>query len=183
MVLVEHKAASIIQLAKNKGDTMKKLFLVLSLLALAGVSHAANIPGAVDPKGGPEVWTVPVYNNSGGTLDVGDVVIWDIVSSTGDNDNYVTTTTTADYTGPVAGVVYPADIAAGDSGTIAIYGVVQVDAIAAHLTSDNALACTSTTAGSAKSCTTNPAAFGFVTTGNTGTSANVCVNCQINGAN
>jgi len=106
---------------------MKKLFLtLLAILLITGIASAAGIPYYVDAKTGPEVWITSVYNNSGGTLDVGDVVVWDISSSTGDNDNYVTTTTTAS-TFLVAGVVYPLDIAAANEGTIAIMGPVAVD--------------------------------------------------------
>src|SRR3990167_11398181 len=128
---------------------MKKLLLALmAFLLLGGVSFAANIPNVVDPDDGSpsEVWITPVYNNSGGTLDVGDVVVWDMEQSTGDDDNWVTTTTTA-ATSLVAGVVYPRDIVSADIGTIAIRGPVAVDA-AGSLNSVDGPACTSTTAGS-----------------------------------
>ena len=155
---------------------MRKKFLFLAaLLFLARAVFAANIPDVEDPKDGPAVWLMPVYNNSGGTLDVGDVVVWDTDASTGDNDNYVNTTTTAD-TYIVAGVIYPADITAGNSGTIAIRGVVQVDVVSAEqLGVVNGPACTSGTAGAARSCTTNAAMFGHVTQVNSGTSALVYV--------
>lgn len=131
---------------------MKKLFysilavLVVLGLAVNGFAHSISI----NPKDGPMTITVPVYNNSGGTMDAGDVAIWDIGSSTGDNDNYVKTTTTAD-TGLVAGVVYPADIAAGDTGTIVIYGIADCDMSSSGV-SDGGPICTSTTAGSGKNC-------------------------------
>ena len=161
---------------------MKKyIYVLLALLVLGGVAYATTVPDATEPKeGGPNLWLESVYNNAGATLDVGDVVIWDVDASTGDNDNWVTTTTTAD-TYQVAGVVYPADIAAGASGSIAIKGPVQVDAIASHLGVVKGLACTSTTAGSAKDCAGTlgpPANFGQVTQVNAGTSAIVCVNCS-----
>lgn len=143
---------------------MKKLFFVLlAILLVAGTAYAISIPQSESATNGPAVVTIPVYNNSGSTMDAGDVAIWDIGSSTGDNDNYVTTTTTA-ATYLVAGVVYPADIAAGDVGTLAIRGVVPVD----YAGGDGAaggLLCTSTVAGNASSCSsTQAASFGIVTT-------------------
>ena len=157
---------------------MKKLFLsVLFAILLVGgyanLAHAIAIPEAEQGNEGPAVWLVPVYNNSGGTLDVGDVVVWDIEQSTGDNDNYVTTTTTAD-TVLVAGVVYGNDIAAASSGTIAVHGFVSVDMAGGGNTVDGPV-CTSATAGSAQSCGNNAAAFGFVTTVTSSGSANVFV--------
>lgn len=140
---------------------MKKfIFALLAVLLIAGVAFAVSIPQSEESKNGPYVWTVPVYNNSGSTLDVGDVVIWDIDASTGDNDNYVTTTTTAD-THIVAGVVYSADIAAGDTGTIVVRGVVATDCI--NLQTVNGPACSSGTAGTATSCSDDDAMFGHVT--------------------
>ncbi len=158
---------------------MKKLFLAVLFLGLAVSSYSASIPTSIEPKaGGPEVWVQSVYVDTGSTaLDVGDVVCWDGDSSTGDDDSWVEQCSAAD-TYLVAGVVWPAGIAAGASGTIAIKGPVQVDAVAASLGVANGLACSSTTAGSARSCTTDAANFGIVVTGNTGTSAVVCVNCN-----
>jgi hypothetical protein len=155
---------------------MNKFFgIFLAVLLVCGVAFAASIPGTEDATDGPAVWTIPVYNNSSGTLDVGDVVVWDIANSTGDNDNYVTTTTTAD-THIVAGVVYPSDIADGAVGTIVIRGVVQVDVVQGNLQTAGGLACTGTTAGSAGSCADDNAAFGIVTQGSSGgTSALVFV--------
>jgi len=133
---------------------MKKLFLsLLAILLIAGVAYAVSIPVVEDATTGPGVWLVPVYNNLGSTMDAGDVAIWDIDSSTGDNDNYVTTTSTAE-TGGVAGVVYPNDITAGDTVTIAIRGVVNVDTVTQSLIVADTPLCTSTTAGSAAACTT-----------------------------
>ena len=154
---------------------MKKLlFISLAVLLIAGSAYAISLPQSeVGDSGGPFVWTQQVYNNtadssgynSSATLDVGDVVVWDILNSTGDNDNYVTLTTTAD-TYLVAGVVYPNAIAAGDTGTIAIRGVVKVDiaqAGASNITLGS-LVCTSTTAGAANVCsssTSDTDAIGF----------------------
>lgn len=156
-----------------------KLFLLstILLLGVGGSVFATTIPDATEPKeGGPDVWLQSVYNNSGSTMDVGDVAIWDGDSSTGDDDNWVTTTTTAD-TYLVAGVVYPANIAAGASGTIAIRGPVQTDQLTG-LNAVKGLACSSTTAGSAKTCDTNAANFGIVVTAAASNSAIVCVRCN-----
>lgn len=138
-----------------------KLFLLsLLFVSMAGLGYAANIPELVDPDEGPEVWVTSVYNNSGGTLDAGDIVVWDISSSTGDNDNYVTTTTSA-CTHLVAGVVYPNDIAAGKPGTIAIRGIVDVDAVSGTIVTNTAIG-TSATAGAATVC---PIASGWAVAG------------------
>ena len=131
----------------------KLLFALLAVALIAGAAYAASIPQSEDPQAGPGVWLVPVY--SAGALDVGDVVVWAIDDSTGDNDNYVETTTTAE-TYLTAGVVFPNGIAAGGTGTIAIKGVVQVDVVSGEhggITEGSAL-CTTTTAGSVKACTT-----------------------------
>jgi hypothetical protein len=77
------------------------LFIILALLMLVGVANAASIPGAVAPYNYPEIWTTEVYNNSGGDLVSGSVVVWDFNSVSTpagftDRLNYVTTTTTAD---------------------------------------------------------------------------------------
>ena len=134
---------------------MKKLlFLVLTLLLLSGVSFAASIPEGVDATTGPELWLTVVYNNSSNALDVGDVVIWDMDASTGDNDNYVNTTTTANYTGAIAGVVYPSAISAASVGSIVIRGPVAVDVLINQGTGLDGYLCTSGTAGSAQDCTT-----------------------------
>lgn len=151
----------------------KYLYVFLAILLVAGVAHAISIPQSEDPKTGPAVWTVPVYNNSGGTLDVGDVVVWDIASSTGDDDNYVTTTTTAD-TFLVAGVVYGNDILAASRGVIAVHGVVSVDLVTTSHVNAGTLLCSGTTAGAAQACsdlTSDNEAIGFsVTEAGTGAS-------------
>lgn len=151
---------------------MRKLLLILALLLLGATnSFAIAIPQGENPSEGPAIWIVPVYNNASTTVDVGDVVVWDISNSTGDNDNWITTTTTAD-TAIVAGVIWGADIASGGVGNMAVHGVVQVDVLSG-LNVVNALACTSTTAGSAKTCDTTANAFGIVTTVTSSSSANV----------
>lgn len=143
---------------------MKKfVFLFAALLiAMTGLVHAAAIQGSVDPTAGPEVWYTDVYNNSSGDLDAGDVVVWNIDGSTGDNDNYVTTTTTAG-TFLVAGVANRA-IVDGDIGSIVIRGIVTVDVLTTGTASDIAAGtplCTSTTAGSARNCRGNLDEFAF----------------------
>lgn len=153
---------------------MKKLLFVLALLLIAVPAFAISIPQSESGTTGPAIVTIPVYNNSGGTMDAGDVAVWDIGSSTGDNDNWVTTTTTAD-TFLVAGVVYPADIAAGDVGTIAVRGVVQVDFGATGTGAAGSLLCSDSVAGAADNCTSSTGdknAFGIVTTAVSSNSVN-----------
>lgn len=131
----------------------KVLSILFAILFIAGTAYAANIQSMVNPTAGPEVWITPVYNNSTSTVSVTEVVIWDVDASTGDNDNYINTTTTAG-THLVAGVVYPSDIAAKSAGTIAIGGIVTVEVLAASGAFTDSALCTSTTAGSAKACAT-----------------------------
>lgn len=142
------------------------LFLALVLLVSTGVASAASIPGAIDAKAGPEIWTISVFNNESSTMDVGDVAEWDIGSSTGDNDNYIIQADSVD-TYLVAGVVWPADIAAGSRGTIAIRGPVQVDLLSSlGGAAVGSLLCSSATVGSAAVCSsgaTDANAFGFAT--------------------
>ena len=146
---------------------MRKLFsILLAAMLIVSIAGYSQAQGIVDTDAGPYYEVTSVYNNSGGTLDVGDVVIWDIGSSTGDDDQYVTTTTSAD-TFLVAGVVYPADIAASSSGSIVTKGAVTVDvATSNNINSAGALLCTGTTAGGAAVCSNGQDdgnAFGFTT--------------------
>lgn len=110
------------------------LFILAALLLVSGVAVAANIPMVVAPGDGPEIWTTEVYNDSGAALSSGSVVVWDYTDSDMyDYDlrrMYVTTSTTADDVA-VAGIVVSPTIAAGDTGTIAIWGPVKarLDAI------------------------------------------------------
>jgi hypothetical protein len=129
---------------------MKKLFLVLALLSLSGVAFAANIPVAVDPSAGPEIWTQEVFNDAGSALTSGSVVVWDYtdtdMSNIENRKMYVTTTTTADDIA-VAGVVVDPSIANQDVGTIAIRGpVVTLSAANGGITAGTAVG-TTTTAG------------------------------------
>ena len=160
---------------------MKKLIVLVAVLLMGVTSvFAQQYTDIVEPQsGGPNVALQSVWNNGASTLDVGDVVIWDVDASTGDNDQWVATTTTAD-TYVVAGVVYPSDITAGSRGTIAVRGPVAVDVLMGLQTLDGQ-ACTSTTAGAAGTCADNGASFGSVITPATSTgnsAANVCVNCS-----
>lgn len=137
---------------------MKKiLFSLFAVLLMCGTVMAGGIPDTIDPQNGPFFGSITVFNNSGGTLSAGDTVIWDIDSSTGDNDAYVTTTTTAD-TGLVAGIVWPAQITDQSTGSMATWGVVQCD-VAGNVVADTHL-CSSTTAGEAATCTDDSEAFG-----------------------
>ena len=123
------------------------LFVLFAVLFIAGIANAAIV---YDPKTGSGIELISVYNNSASTLDAGDVVVWAATGSTGDNDAYVTTTTTAN-TFLVAGVVYPADIAAYDVGSIAVKGIVAVDTLG---NSEGTALCSSGTAGAARPCGT-----------------------------
>ena len=158
---------------------MKNLFLAILFLGLAFNVHATSIPEATEPKeGGPNLWLESVYVATGSTaLDVGDVVCSDMDASTGDDDNWVEQCSAAD-TYLVAGVVWPVGIGAGGSGTIVIRGPVATDTVTGHLGVVNGVACSSATAGSAQSCTTQAANFGIVTQVASGGSAIVCVNCN-----
>ena len=140
---------------------MKRLFLITALIIClsVGIAYAAQIQRVVDPKNQTEVWITSVFNNSAKELTVGEVVVWDIGSSTGDDDNYVTVTTSAD-TNLVAGVVYPANIPIDGVGSIVIHGAVDVDLADSGCTVDDVL-CTSTTTDKAKDCTSD--AYGFAT--------------------
>ena len=155
---------------------MKKLVLVLAILLMCGVAQAANIPAMVDPVNSPEVWTTVVFSNeSSTTLDAGDIVKWDIDNSTGDNKNYILGADSAD-THLVAGVVYPADITAGNSGSIAIHGVVPVDVVGmGGGIAAGSPVCSSSTEGSAGLCSTASKAIGFATAAPSGGSVNVFV--------
>jgi len=149
---------------------MKKLLLaLLAVLLFAGIAFAVSIPQSEDPKNGSQVTTVPVFNNSGSSIAAGSVVVWDIDSSTGDNDNWITTTTTND-THVVAGVVFPSACATADTCTIAVRGVVDVNiggygapgGVYGGGTVEGSL-CTSPTAGKARNCVNESNRFGFVT--------------------
>lgn len=137
-----------------------KLGLVAVLLSfvMASQSYAWFAADAKTTEGAASV-KIPAYNNSGGTLDAGDVVVADFSSSTGDNDLYVTTTTTAD-TGRVVGVVWPDSIAAASSGSVVVYGFAECDVSATGVGVNGAI-CTSTTAGSGDTCASQTAGYRY----------------------
>ena len=133
---------------------MRKMILILVALLFVSVGNAqAWFAADAKTTDGAANVVIPVYNNSGGTLDAGDVVIMDMDASTGDNDLYVTTTTTAD-TGIVVGVVWPADISSTAVGSVVVYGFAECDTAIGGV-GENGPICTSTTAGAGKSCTSN----------------------------
>ena len=105
---------------------MKKL-LVLAILSISGIAFGAGIPVGVDPANGPEIWTMEVFNDSGGSLTSGSIVVWDYtdtdMSAIGSRKMYVTTTTTVDDIA-VAGITVDPTIANQTVGTIAIRGPV-----------------------------------------------------------
>lgn len=141
---------------------MKRLFFVLlAVLLMGGVCFAQN--QMIDPTTSVAQDRTSVYNNSGGDLDIGDVVVWDIDASTGNNDAYITTTTTAD-THLVAGIVYPDAIATGQVGSILTFGVGTCDTLYGAAPAENGDLCTSTTAGAGSNCSTSGAnQYGFCT--------------------
>lgn len=147
---------------------MKKSLLALALLVafMGGNSYALNCAVGVDPTNGPVLCTETVYNNSASAISQYDLVVWDIASSAGDNDNWINTTTTAD-TGIVAGVALEA-IPAGEIGTIVVRGPTSVNmATGAYLTANGSF-CSSTTAGKAIPCATaNSSARAGFSVGNT----------------
>ena len=143
---------------------MKKLFLLsLAILLVVGTSWAISIPQSENAENGPAIWYVPVYNDDT-AFDVGDVLEWKINNSTGDNDNYVEQADSVD-TYLVAGVCWPSAIAAGDTGTMAVKGVVTVDILSTHTEIEpGTLLCSSATNGAADACsnsTSDADAFGF----------------------
>lgn len=138
------------------------VFVLLAALVLAREAFAGGISQSIDPKTQTETWLISVYNNSGSEMDVGDVALWDIGSSTGDNDNYVKSSGSVD-TFIVAGVVFPSAIAAGDVGTIIVKGIADVDTVGATVTTGTLL-CDSATDGSAQACSdvnSDENSFGF----------------------
>lgn len=155
---------------------LSSLFALLVLAGGANFAHAISIPDGEDPKNGPAVWTVPVVNNSASTLSAGAIVVWDITNSTDKNDNYVTTTTTAD-TSLVAGVIFGNSIAAGGTGTMAVHGVVPVT-MAGGGNVVNGPICTSGLAGQARSCGDDDKRVGVTTTVTSSGTAQVFLEVQ-----
>lgn len=130
---------------------MKKIiFLSLAILLIGSLAYGHQISS--DPSGSmtsqfPGV-KIDVY--SAAALEAGDVVIWAIQDSTGDNDAWVEGTTTAD-TGLVAGVIWPNAIGAGASGSMVIYGMAECDTNSLGV-AEGGLLCTSTTSGNGGNC-------------------------------
>ena len=108
---------------------MKK-FLMISLAVLllaSGKAYAIQVSSDGVRGDANRIFTA-VFNDSGGTLTSGTVVIWD--TGTDDPTNvglgaYVTTTTTAD-SNLVAGVVHQSSILDQGIGAIQIYGAREV---------------------------------------------------------
>jgi len=152
----------------------KRLFLIiLAVLLMVGSAYAISIPQSEDASNGPAIWLVQVYNNDTATVAAGDVLVWEISESTGDNDNYVNVTSTAD-TQLVAGVVWPSAIAAGAKGTMAVRGVVDCDINAGGVASLGTI-CTSTTEGEGGRCLDDNAAYAIATAANIGATTGKCM--------
>ena len=144
------------------------LFALLAVAIIAGVSYGHSV--AVNPYASEgSTVVVPVY--AAAALDAGDVVVWSIDASTGDNDLWVASTSTVD-THIVAGVVMNA-IVAGGNGFIAIYGVTSCDTNGDAIDAASPI-CTSSTAGAGTNCGDDSAGYaisvaaiaGGTTTGN-----------------
>ena len=153
---------------------MRKVLIVLvAFLLICSVTNVQAYFKIADPAtaDGAGNIKIPVYNNSGSALDVGDVVIWDIGEATGDDDLYVTTTTTAN-TGLVAGVVSAA-IASASTGSIITYGLAECDIGSATITGAGIPLCTSGTEGNGTNCTDASQAYAI-------SSAAIAANAQGN---
>jgi len=142
---------------------MKNLIFILLVVFMLSMTGLVQAQQAVDPMAGPEVWVTSVYNNSGTALSSGDIVVWNISSSTGDNDNYITTTTTED-TVLVAGIVYPESIGIGKTGSIAVRATGIKINKKEHVGTGGEI-CTGTVAGKAQLCSEvgDPNRIGFCT--------------------
>lgn len=149
---------------------MKRILVITAILALGIAFNAQAWIRGINPQSadGQGAVVMPVYNNSGGALDEGDVVVWDIGSSTGDNDIYVTTTTTAN-TGLVAGVVTEAGCATASACSIIVFGPAQCDTAAAVISGETL--CSSTTAGAGDSCTATDGSGSYAYTATNNTAA------------
>lgn len=156
---------------------MKKYLslIVLAGLVLASATIVFAHTIAYNPEDTMSYMTVPVYNNSGSTLSAGAVVVWDIGSSSLDNDAWVTTTTSAD-TSIVAGIIWPYAIDAGKPGSMAVWGLAECD-MGAFAVSAGTPICTSTSAGTAGNCGSERAMIGIT---GTATAGNEQVKCFVN---
>lgn len=110
----------------------KILFSLLAVLLLVGVANATEIPGTVEPKNYPTVWTETVYNGSGATIVSAYVVEWDFDVSDSTNNWYddmcpwVQTASAADSIWTAGVLPYGRDLADGEIGQIIIRGPAYV---------------------------------------------------------
>lgn len=158
---------------------MKRLKLLLAVLLVVGVAGLAQLAQAHNVFYNPEDTMgyigVPVYNNSGSAMGPGTVAVWDIGSSSGDNDAWVTTTST-DNTSIVAGVIWPNNIPIGTAGYMVIWGLAECD-IGPFAVSAGTPICTSTTTGQGNGCGNNAAQYGITETVTAGSEQ---VKCFVN---
>lgn len=157
---------------------MKRIIAIAAILVLGIATVSSAFFGAANPTAtnGDANVKIVVYNNSGSALDEGDVVVWDVDASTGDNDLYVTTTTTAD-TGLVAGVVSSAGIGSGESGAIIVYGLADCD-LGEYGAAEAGPICTSGTAGGGRTCASATADNAYAITAAAG-AASAQVKCFV----
>lgn len=150
---------------------MKKFIIFLAILLLVFMTGLAQAQLFVDPDAGPEIWVTSVFNNSSSTISKGSIVIWDIDESTGDNDNYINTTTVVD-TSQAAGIVWPVDILSKEIGSIVVRGTGITVIVTTNTTGvqEGTQLCTSGTAGTAGHCSeiADPNNIGFCTSDNSG---------------
>lgn len=107
---------------------MKKLLVVLAILAFSGIAFGAGIPMVVDPANSPEVWTQDVYTAT--NLVVGQAVVWDFANATtpaGYTNRIPRVTLSATVNDiRIAGVCLNSAVTAGNVAVIAIRGPVYV---------------------------------------------------------
>lgn len=146
------------------------LSLVTVLFFFGMVTGAQAWIKGIDPKNadGQGAIKTTVYNNAKKALTEGEVVVWDIADSTGDNDMYVTVTTTAD-SGLVAGVVTADGCAEASNCPIIVYGIAQCDV--ASSIGEGGLICTSTTTDVGKPCASASGAGAYAVAGTATTGA------------
>lgn len=134
---------------------MKKYLIMIAVLlfVMTGSANAAWFIADPQVTDGAASVKISVHNDVANavTLNTGEVVIWDIDASTGNNDLFVATTTTAN-TGLVAGVIWPTAIEAGNSGSMVVYGFAECEVGKGGVKAFGLL-CTGATAGSGDGCT------------------------------
>ena len=132
---------------------MKKLFVVLALsLAVSGVAFADGAGGGVQGPNAQMIQrTRTVYNDSGGDLTSGTIVVWDNDDTEFDRTGYPYVTTVAtNGSAYVAGVVLNPNCVSGNTCEIVTEGWARVNI--AHSTAaatEDATVSTSTVAGQA----------------------------------